>query len=73
VRALARRITVSRLVAPAANPEARLGKIILLSAAPASAPPEARPVFSDATEPHYDLYQIFWLGTKWEFAFSILF
>ena len=62
VRALARFIAVSRLAAPATNPESRLGKIILLSAAPTDASPEARPVFLVAGPAHYDLIQVFWLG-----------
>ena len=47
VRALARFIAVSRLAAPAANPEPWFRKIVFLSAAPTDASPEARPVFSD--------------------------
>ena len=48
VRGLARLVAVPRIAAPAANPEPRLRKIILLSAAPTDTAPEARPVFSDA-------------------------
>ena len=48
VRGLARLITVSRLIAPAANPEPRFRKIILLSAPRANVAPDARIVFSDA-------------------------
>ena len=41
VRALTRLVAVPRIPAPGANPKPRLGKIILPSAAPAEAAPEA--------------------------------
>ena len=66
VRALARLVAVSRLAAPATNPEPRFRKIILLSAAPTKAPPEARPVFLIAWPAHHDLINLFWLVKKWD-------
>ena len=64
VRALARFIAVSRLAAPAANPEPRFRKSILLSASATDAPPDARPVLSDAGPALEGLYYDLWTRSR---------
>ena len=59
VRGLARLVAVPRIAAPATNPEPRLGKIIFPCAAPTNAPPDARPVLSDARPALHDLDELF--------------
>ena len=58
VRGLARLVAVPRIAAPATNPEPRLGKIILLPAAPTDAALEARPAVVFPCVSHSDAVRI---------------
>ena len=65
MRALTRLVAVPRIPAPGANPKPRLGKIILPSAAPAEAAPEAlSDAVPDAGPAQYDLQNLCWISSK---------